>query len=39
MAPGGFEELCIALNHEIISVCVFGHGIKGEAERKGRKLT
>lgn len=36
---GRSEELCVALNHEIISVCVFGHEIRGEANRKRRKIT
>lgn len=34
MVRGRSEKLCVALNHEIISVCILG----GEANRK-RKLT
>lgn len=34
MLSGRLEELCVALNHDIISVHVFGHGIRGETNRK-----
>lgn len=39
MVHGRSEELCIVLNHEIISLCVFGRGIGGEANRKRGKFS
>lgn len=39
MVHGRSEELCIVLNHGIISVCVVGRGIGGEANRKRGKLS